>query len=156
MVYAATITLPAGGSQADPVTHLLSIAPGLIWLFECDFPPGCCGLAHVQVFDGSYQVFPATPNESFHGDAAPVHLDDLYMKSSPPNELVIKGWNEDEEWDHTLQIRVGVAMTRAEMSRYMPALAWENFEKLLAEMVAAQEVARQAQLEAALKAITPP
>jgi hypothetical protein len=77
------------------------------------------------------------------------------MKSSPPNELVIKAWNEDDTWDHTLQIRVGVAMTRAEMSRYMPALAWENFEKLLAEMVAAQEVARQAQLEAALKAIAP-
>ena len=48
-----------------------------------------------------------------------------------------------------------MAMGRAEMSRYMPALSFENFEKLLAETLASQEAIRQLQIEAALKEIIP-
>ena len=129
----------------------LSVTSGLLWLLEVDFPPGCCGLAHFQMFDGLYQMFPATPGESFHGDAVTLRFDDLYMKQAAPFEFRIKTWNEDESWDHTLQVRVGMAMGRAEMSRYMPALSFENFEKLLAETLASQEATRQLQMETVLK-----
>jgi len=40
------------------------------------------------------------------------------------------------------------------MSRYLPAMAWENFERLMAESIAKQESLRQVQLEEALKQIT--
>ena len=153
MIYAASITTSKGGSEEQAASTVLPVTPGLLWLLEVDFPPGCCGLAHIQIFDGLYQVFPATPGESFHGDACTVHLEDLYFKQAAPYEFVIKTWNEDDTWDHDLQVRVGMAMGRAEMSRYMPALAWENFEELMRDMIVNQEATRQAQLEATLKEI---
>ena len=135
------------------VKTILTVTSGLLWLLEIDFPPGCCGLSHCQIFDGLYQMFPASPGESFHGDNVTLHLEDLYFKQAAPFEFRIVTWNEDENWDHDLQIRIGMAMTRAEMSRYMLALAWENFQELLAESIAKQEQIRQLQLEATLKEI---
>jgi len=55
----------AEGSKPDVVLQLTS---GLIWLFEIDFPL-VLWLQHVQIFDGLYQVLPASIGESLHGDA---------------------------------------------------------------------------------------
>jgi len=154
VIYASSIVCVKGGTEGTLVKTVLPVTSGLLWLFEIDFPPGCCGLAHVRMFDGGYQVFPATPGESFHGDNFTIHLEDLYFKTAAPFEFIIETWNEDEIWDHDLQIRVGIAMTRAEMSRYIPALAFENFEQLMAETMARQEQERQIQLEATLKLLT--
>jgi len=153
MIYTSTIITPAGTAEKSIRDVTLKITSGLIWLMEVDFPPGGCGLLHVQVFDGSYQVLPATPGESLHGDAVVMKFDDLYFKKAAPFELMIRTWNEDDTWDHATQVRFGVASTRAEMSRYMPAFAWEDFEKLMAEMLVSQQSLRQAQLEAAAREI---
>lgn len=155
MIYTASITTSKGGSEAGAVTTILKVTSGLVWLLEVDFPPGCCGLAHIQIFDGLYQVFPASSGESFHGDNFTLHLEDLYFKEAEPFELRIRTWNVDTVWDHALQVRVGMAMGRAEMSRYMPALAFEDFEELMAELITGQAAARQGQLEAAVKALIP-
>jgi len=154
VIYSVSITTSKGGSEAQAVETKLPVTSGLLWLLEVDFPPGCCGLSHIQVFDGSYQVFPASPGESFHGDNFTLHLEDLYYKQAAPFEFVIRTWNEDDKWDHELQVRVGMAMGKTEMSRYMPALAFEDLEVFLAEMVSNQEIVRQAQLAANLKSLT--
>ena len=151
MIYCVSITTLKGGSEAQAVETKLVVTSGLLFVFEVDFPAGCCGLAHLQMFDGLYQVFPASPGESFHGDNITLKFDDLYFKQNPPFEFTVKTWNEDENWDHTLQVRVGMAMGRAEMSRYMPALSFEDFEALLAESIARQEAIRQLQMETVLK-----
>lgn len=151
MIYTSSITTSKGGSEGQAESTLLSVCPGLLWLLEVDFPPGCCGLAHVQLFDGLYQVFPATPGESFHGDNVTLSFQDLYYKSGGPYELVIRTWNEDESWDHDLQVRIGMAQGEDEMSRYMPALAFKDFEQLVADMMTGQDLLRQAQLEASLR-----
>jgi len=151
VIYCSSITTSKGKTEATATETVLAVTSGLLWMLEVEFPPGCCGLVHFQMFDGKYQVFPATPRESFHGDAVTLHFDDLYFKQAAPFEFTIKTWNTDESWDHTLQVRVGMAMSRAEMSRYMPALSFEDFETLLAESIAKQEVIRQLQLEAAVK-----
>ena len=151
MIYASSITTDAGTAEKAKADVTLKITSGLIWMLEVDFPPGCCGLLHVQVFDGSYQVLPASVGESMHSDAVNMRFDDLYFKQAAPFELKIRTWNLDETWGHSTQIRVGVASGRAEMSRYLPAIAWENFERLMAESIAKQEALRHLQLEEALK-----
>ena len=155
MIYSASITTDAGTAEGSKADVFLGIIPGLIWMIEVDFPPGCCGLLHVQVFDGLYQVLPATVGESLHGDAVTQHYDDLYFKGAAPGELKIRTWNDDNTWPHTTQVRVGLAATKAEMSRYIPALSFEDFEKMLAESIASQAEMRQVQLEALLKEIIP-
>ena len=151
MIYSSTITTDAGTAEGSKADVTLQLTSGLVWLFEVDFPPGCCGLQHVQLFDGSYQVLPATIGESLHGDSVTMRFDDLYFKQAAPFELKIRTWNLDDTWDHTIQVRIGQASSRAEMSRYIPAFAWENFEKLMIESVTRQEEIRQIQLEEALK-----
>jgi hypothetical protein len=154
MIYAATISTPALTAASDFVETRLKITSGLIWLFEIDFPAGCCGLLHVQVFDSLYQLMPASGGESLHGDNITNRFDDLYLKQSPPFELQIRTWNLDEKWDHGTQIRIGLASTKAEMSRYMPSLSFEDFEVMLAETMAQQEAIKQAQIEQVLKELT--
>jgi len=153
MIYASSITTDGGTAEGSKPDVVLKLISGLIWMFEIDFPPGCCGLQHVQIFDGLYQVLPATIGESMHGDAVTMHFDDLFFLQAAPYELMIRTWNADDYWPHTIQVRVGLASSRAEMSRYMPAMAWENFEKLMAESIARQEGVRQLQLESMLKEI---
>jgi len=151
MIYASTITTDAGTAEKAKADVTLKVTSGLIWLFEVDFPPGCCGLQHVQLYDGSYQVLPATIGESLHGDAVSMRFDDLFFKSAAPFELKIRTWNLDITWPHTVRIRVGLASGELEMSRYMPGMAWENFEKLMAESIATQEAIRETQLQETFK-----
>jgi len=153
MIYSSSITTDAGTGEGSISDVRIKIPSGLIWLFEVDFPPGCCGLFHVQVFDGSYQVLPATPGESLHGDAMTMRFDDLYLKEAAPLEFMIRTWNDDVTWSHTTQVRIGVASTKVEMSRYLPMFAWEDFEKLMIEMLTSQEAMRKLQMEQALKEI---
>ena len=147
MIYAATITTDEGTAKADAKKTVLRLTKGLVWKIEAEFPPGCAGLAHLQVFDGLYQVFPSTPGESFHSDGVLIGFDDLYFKTSEPFEFTIKTWNLDTVWPHTLQLRIGMASSDAFISRYLPAAAWENYEKLRQQVYIDQEIERQSQLD---------
>jgi len=155
MIYASSITTDEGTAEGAKADVILKIISGLIWMFEVDFPPGCCGLLHVQLFDGLYQVLPASVGESLHGDNVTMRFDDLFFKQAAPFELKIRTWNDDDIWSHMTQVRIGLAASRAEMSRYMPALSFEDFEKMLAESIAAQEGIRQLQLAALIGELTP-
>lgn len=139
MIYCSTITTPKLTDQGQAKKTLLEVNRGLIWKIEVEFPAGCCGLVHIQIFDGSYQLFPATPRESLRGEGVIVSYDDLYLKSFPPWQLKIVTWNEDEKYDHTLQIRIGMASQEAFMSRFMPSITWDKFSQVLAKTAATQE-----------------
>jgi len=147
MIYTASITYSKGQSEATLTRTTLRVGYGLVWRMEVEFPPGCAGLAHVRILDGSYQMYPATPGETFASDGAVIGFDDLYMKASEPFSFMIEGWNEDTAWDHTLQVRVAMASQEDYMSRYMPSLQWRKFSEVMAEVVAQQQRERIAQLE---------
>jgi hypothetical protein len=139
MIYFSTITNPANTSEGNAIATDMAITKGLIWLIEFEFPSGCAGLVHVQIFDGAYQMFPATYNQSLRGDGIVVKYDDLYMKLNPPYTLRIKTWNDDDTFQHTIQVRVGIASIEAFMARYLPSIVWDKFNEMLATIVAQQE-----------------
>lgn len=139
MIYSATITLQPGTTAENAVKTLLEINKGLIWRIEVEFPAGCCGLVHLQIFDSSYQVFPATPGESLRGENVIVGYDDLYLKNAAPYELTLRAWNDDEVYEHTIQVRIGMATTEAFMSRYMPSITWDRFAETMARAAEQQE-----------------
>ena len=142
MIYTASIKT-LSGKDAETV---LGVTSGLVWRIEVDFPAGCCGLMSVQIFDGSYQLFPASPGEIMHGDGVVLSYDDLYLKDAAPFEFKIKTRNDDELWDHTIQVRIGLASQRVYMSRYMPSVSWEDFERLMAKVSAEQERMKEEQV----------
>lgn len=153
MIYAATITTPKNTAEADALETVLSVTRGLVWRIEVEFPPGCSGLAHIQIFDGSYQLFPATPGESFHGDGVTIGFDDLYLKDAAPFVFTVKTWNLDETWGHTLTLSLGMASSEAFMSRYLPSMTWEKFRDALAEAAGVQAEIKAAQLEEITKSL---
>ncbi len=146
MIYAASITTLPGRTEATATRTTLKITSGLIWLLEVDFPAGCVGLVHVQIFDGKYQLFPASPGKNFAGDGQLLTYDDLYLKEVAPFELTVVTWNEDELWTHHIQVRVGMASTRLFMARYMPSIGWQDYIYEQEVVRKAQEAERQGQI----------
>lgn len=148
------MTAAVGRDVDNPVISELLIAKGLVYRVEFDFPPGCCGLCHVKIFDGSYQVYPTSRDDSFHGDASVIAFDDCYLKTAAPWMFRVVVWNDDDTWPHTVQVRVGIASSEAFMSRYMPSVSWGKFQQLLAQAAIEQEAQRKASVEADLKGLT--
>jgi len=153
MIYATGITTAANGSKADPYRTVLRVNKGLIWFVEVDFPPGCMGLVNVQIFDGSYQLLPASPDKALCGDGVLLKYDDLYLKEAAPFELTIVTWNEDDLWDHTIQVRIGMASTRLFMARYLPSIGWEGFAIEMDSARANQEALRITQAQEILESL---
>jgi len=147
MIYTATITESANTAKVDATRTVLRVGKGLVWRIEAEFPPGCVGLAHLQLWDGGYQLFPSSPGESFASDSTVIAFDDLYLKQSAPFEFVAVTWNLDELYDHTMQIRVAMASNEAFMSRYMPSLSWDKFNESMRIAAEDQERIKQEQLE---------
>lgn len=142
MVFSDSITTDNGMVKVDAKETILKVTSGLIYRIEVEFPPGCSGLMHVQIFDGSYQVYPASIQDSFHSDARVIGFDDLYLKQQPPFEFKILTWNLDETWSHEIQVRIGMAHSEAFMARYMPGLTWKKFQETLS-VAAIEERLRQ-------------
>ena len=150
MIYTTLITAQAKGTKQAAVRTPLKINKGLIWLMEVDFPPGCVGLVHVQIFDGKYQLLPASPDMDLSGDGQLLRYDDLYLKEAAPFELVVVTWNTDELWDHTVQVRIGVASTRLFMGRYLPSVGWEDFGIEMEKVRENQKEVKRKQIQDAL------
>ena len=150
MIYTTLITAAAKGTKKTAVRTTLKINKGLIWLMEVDFPPGCVGLTHVQIFDGKYQLLPASPDKDLSGDGQLLRYDDLYLKEAAPFELVVTTWNTDELWDHTIQVRIGVASTRLFMGRYLPSVGWEDFAVEMDKARSDQQAMKTQQIKDAL------
>jgi len=108
MYYKVEIEVPANTMEANAEEALLRLTAGTIELVQVGFPPGCAGLAHVQIFDKSWQLVPWTPGESVHWDAYVFELSHDYVMAEPPFELRVKAWNVDDVYTHT--IWVGVIM----------------------------------------------
>lgn len=147
MVYSVSISTDADTSEVDAIRTVLRVGKGLVWRIEAEFPPGCAGLAHLKIMDGGYQVFPASPGQSFASDGTVISFDDLYLKDSAPYQFDVLTWNLDEYYSHTLQIRIGMASSEAFMSRYMPSVSWEKFNKSMIEAAQIQQAEKDAQLE---------
>lgn len=153
MIYTASIKIDANTAEADATRTILRVGKGLVWRIEVEFPPGCAGLAHCFINDGGYQLFPATPGESFASDGSVISFDDLYLKNAAPFEFAITCWNVDQAWDHTLQVRIGMASSEAFMSRYMPSVSWDRFNEMMADAAIQQQKDKDKQMEQLAKEI---
>ena len=146
MIYSQTITTAKSTTQVEAKRTEFRITSGLIYRIEVEFPSGPSGLLHAQVYDGDYQLFPATRGEDVHSDGTIIGFDDLYLKTTSPFIFIVKTWNEDTFWSHEVQVRIAIASQEAFMSRYMPSLSWEKFSKTMADVLAYQEKLRAEQL----------
>jgi hypothetical protein len=148
MLYVATITTLANTPELSPLSTFIHVTAGLVYHVEFFFPPGSAGLLHFQLLDGAFPLFPSTPRESLIGDNNLLSYDDMYMKGEPVYTFEARTWNLDTEYDHLLQVRIGMVSKDEYIARFSPLMQGTMVEDLLSKVTAQQEQAKTAQMEA--------
>ena len=100
MIYKWEETIPSETAEADAEEWSLKITEGVVtrcWVF---FPWGCANYAHVQVLHGSNQLFPFTRGEWLGGNDILHEFGEHYEVKAVPYSLTVKGYNDDETYDH--------------------------------------------------------
>jgi len=62
----------------------------------------------MQIWDKGWQVWPWVPGQTFHWEHVIIDFDDRYPMISEPAEFVIKGWNLDDTYDHSIFFAVTI------------------------------------------------
>jgi hypothetical protein len=113
MLFQASITIPAQTTAADPTTEIMQIAHGIITKFMIRPRPGHAGLCHLVILHHEHQIAPSTEGMSLYGDSWPIDWDDYYESYQPPYEIKLKGWNDDDSYEHTFDVFVAVLPRKA-------------------------------------------
>ena len=108
MFYDFSFTIPANTLEADPLREDVNLTHGVIHRVEISFPPGCAGLVHFQLVQGLHQVWPTNPGGSFNNDAYTIVINEFYDMTEEPFTITFLGWNLDDTYPHTLEIRFGI------------------------------------------------
>jgi len=108
MLFEASITIPKSTLSTAPTTVILKIAHGIISKIMVRPRPGHAALAHCVILHHEHQIAPSTENMSLQGDTFPIDWEEYYESYQPPYELKIKGWNDDDTYEHTFDIFVAV------------------------------------------------
>ena len=108
MLFQAEILTPANTLASAPVITRVRVYPGIVTRVWAGFPQGCFGLAHMQVWHWGWQVWPWTPQTSFHWNDYMFSFEDRYPITVEPLEFVVKTWNLDDFYPHTLTFMVTV------------------------------------------------
>ena len=108
MQYVKEITFSSGGSKTNQTVATLKCAKGIIHKIEIVFPSGCFGLVHTQIFHASHPIAPTTPGQNYAGDDEIINIPEFHPLGRELNIITIKGWNEDDTYDHTIRFRIYV------------------------------------------------
>lgn len=105
MYYDYSFTIPANTTQAAPTTQACKLTHGVIHHVEIDFPYGCAGLVHLQILHALHQLWPTNPEGSFNADDYVISTNEHLELTDTPYIITLQGWNSDDTFDHTLQVR---------------------------------------------------
>ena len=108
MLFEASITIPKNTLEVNSTIVMLPIAHGIISEIMVRPRPGHAALAHCVILSHEHQIAPSSGSMDFHGDTFPIDWIEYYEVYQPPYELKIKGWNEDDTYEHTFDIFVAV------------------------------------------------
>lgn len=108
MFYNFPLTLTLGTAEASLEEEEAKLTHGVIHRLEIEFPAGCSGLAHLRILHLDHQLWPTNPGGNFASDNHVIIIDDYYQLYDGPYTLKLQGWNEDETYDHTVTVRIGI------------------------------------------------
>lgn len=106
MYYKWERSIPANTLEADAIEERLQLTWGTIREIHVGFPPGPAGLVHLQVRDKGWQIVPWTPLQSLAWDNYVFVLPCDYRLDVEPYDLMIRAWNLDDSYTHTVFVGV--------------------------------------------------
>jgi len=113
MLFEASITIPKDTASASPTSVTMKIAHGIITKMMVRPRPGHAALAHLVILHHEHQIAPSTEGMDFAGDTFPIDWEEYYESYQPPYELKLKGWNEDDTYQHTFDVFVAILPSKA-------------------------------------------
>ena len=113
MLFEASITIPANTTESDPTEEICQIRHGIITKIMVRPRPGHAALAHCVILHHEIQIAPTDRSTSLSGDTFPIDWEEYYESYQPPYELKIKGWNDDDTYEHTFDIFVAILPRKA-------------------------------------------
>jgi len=108
MFYKIDLTVPPLTSRYSPVEVRVRVFPGVtrrVWVM---FPPGPKGLTHVVIYHWGWQVWPWAPGTDFAWDNYVYTFEDRYPITAEPLEFVMKGWSDDDFYEHKVSFAVTI------------------------------------------------
>lgn len=155
MIYVVDITTPQGTLITAPMETVLKVSKGLVYKIDVEFPPGACGGHYVKILDGAYQVWPSNEHSYFHGDDEIISFEDMYIKSEPPYEFKIITYNTGDNYDHLVQVRIGLVTSEVFMARFLPTYTYDKMVELLAQAKQQQEEYRKSIIKKPIPMLMP-
>jgi hypothetical protein len=125
MFYEQRITILPNTTEVIPVTETLNVHPGILKRVQIVFPPGCCGLAHLQVKYLDRIVYPANINSDISGDGESIEFEEDIILNDVPFEFTLVGWNEDDTYPHTIIVRMQILSEEQDIATMLKLLAAE-------------------------------
>ena len=113
MLFESSITIPKNTTSSAATGVVMLIAHGIITKIMVRPRPGHAALAHCVILHHEHQIAPSTENMDFAGDTFPIDWEEYYESYQPPYELKIKGWNDDDTYEHTFDIFVAILPRKA-------------------------------------------
>lgn len=131
MFYDFSFTIPANTPQKTPEQLRVKLTNGIIHRVEVAFPAGCAGLVYTTINEGLHQHWPTNPDGTFNSDNFTIAFNEFLELTRRPYILTLVGWNLDDTYGHTLEIRIGVLP----IDVLMPEETFiQAFKKLLARL----------------------
>ena len=111
MYYEWTFSIPTTASETDPVERELSMDSGTIVQMEVYNPPGSHRVCRCRILEELSVLWPGNPEGYIATDGTPVKWSEHYILKSPKYRLILKAWNESEDWPHDIVVRINVLPT---------------------------------------------
>ena len=108
MLYTKEITFTSGGTVTNQTSSNIKAARGIIHKIEIVFPSGSAGLVKIAIFLGASPMIPSTAGMTISGNAEIVQIPEFIQLRKDFNIITIKGFNEDDTFDHTIFFRIYV------------------------------------------------
>ena len=110
-MYFFTEKIPPNTSKSNPVIKTLLMDYGVITSLIINIPRGVFALAGFQLYRGTTQILPRNLGVWFTGDNINRSYDTRIELISPPYELTVKYYNEDDTYDHTITLQFSFLKT---------------------------------------------
>lgn len=113
MFYSFDLTIPAGTAAASPVELDVDLVPGVIHRVEIQFPLGCRGLVHIQVWQEFHQVWPTNPGGTLAGNGDLIAWNDNHELVEGQSRLTLRGWSPGTAFEHVITFRFALLAAAA-------------------------------------------
>ncbi len=115
------VTVPANTPSGAPMQSKVKLPKGVLTRIEYLFPSGQFCLTRVAVYYGLERISPHRYGDWLCGNGETI-VDNLqYRLPEDPTELVIKAYNQDDTYDHTIYLRFEVQPEEAIVANVLKA-----------------------------------